>query len=112
MSDQVVENEPAVVAGDAVIDPPVVEAADPSPVEIPEGWASMHWKHVVALARQIAGNIEISYEDAKRIIGDELVTREAIGSDDGLVAMTKNGDTLRVNPNTVDAHKRAGWMLV
>jgi hypothetical protein len=87
--------------------------ADPvAPIEIPDGWASMHWKHVVALARKIAGNIEISYEDAKRIISDELVTREATGIDDGLVAMTKNGDTLRVNAATVDAHKRAGWSLL
>jgi len=105
MSDQstVADNEPAVVAS--------AEPAVDQAVEIPEGWAELHWKQVVALAKKIAGNIEITFEDAKRIISDELVTREATGSDDGLVAMTKNGDTLRMNPATVDAHKRAGWAL-
>lgn len=111
MSDQsvpaVADNAPAVAANiDPVADPAV------STVDIPEGWASLHWKQIVVLAKQIAGDIEISFEDAKRIISDELVTREATGSDDGLVAMTKNGDVLHVNPATVDAHKRAGWVLV
>lgn len=110
MSDQsiVADNDPAISAS---IDP-AEETGPASSVEIPESWASMHWKHVVMLAKQIAGNIEITFEDAKRIISDELVTREATGADDGLVAMTKNGDTLRVNAATVDAHKRAGWALV
>ena len=107
MSDEiaVVENVPAVDAGP-------IEAAIAAPVEIPEGWASLHWKQIVVLAKQIAGDIEITFEDAKRIITDELVTREATGSEDGLVAMTKNGDVLHVNPATVDAHKRVGWTLV
>lgn len=113
MSDQsavVVENEPAVGAAPVeVTSPEPVEAS--VPVDIPEGWASMHWKQVVGLAKKIAGDIEISFEDAKRIISDEMVTREA-ADDDGLVAMTKNGDVLHVNPATVDAHKRAGWALV
>jgi hypothetical protein len=102
MSDQ---SEPAAM----VENEPAVEPA--GPVDIPEGWASLHWKQVVGLAKKIAGDIEISFEDAKRIISDELVTREA-ADDDGLVAMTKNGDVLHVHPSTVDAHKRAGWVLV
>jgi hypothetical protein len=80
-------------------------------IEIPEDWASLHWKQVVGLAKKIAGDVEITFEDAKRIISDELATRET-GGDDGLVAMTKNGDVLHVHPSTVAAHKRAGWVLV
>lgn len=29
--------------------------------------------------------------------------------DDGLVPMKKGGETLRVHPSTVHAHKAAGW---
>lgn len=131
MSDQsdpaalVVENEPAVVASadpveaePAQVDPapaepvPVADApVQSAPVDIQEDWASLHWKQIVSLARKIAGDIEITVEDARRIIGDELATRAATETDDGLVAMTKNGDTLRINPVTVEAHKRAGWAL-
>lgn len=109
MSDEiaVVENEPAVTASPVA----EVEVIQPASVDIPEGWAAMHWKHVVMLAKQIAGNIEITFEDAKRIITDELYTRSAADSD-GLVAMTKNGDVLHVHPSTVGAHKRVGWALV
>ncbi|TGU44640.1 hypothetical protein EN788_22250 [Mesorhizobium sp. M2D.F.Ca.ET.145.01.1.1] len=79
------------------------------PVEIPEDWASLHWKQVIGLAKKIGGDVEVSLEDAKRIISDELSTRAS--TNDGLVAMTKNGDVLHVHPSTVEAHKRAGWVI-
>ena len=85
----------------------------PDQVEIPDNWSEMHWKQTVVLAKKIVGDIEVSFEDAKRIISDELVARETVGPDnDGLVAMTKNGDVLHVNPTTVASHKRVGWALV
>jgi hypothetical protein len=31
--------------------------------------------------------------------------------DDGLVEMTKDGETLRVHPSCVEAHKSAGWFV-
>jgi hypothetical protein len=124
MSDQsepivAVENEPAVVASaDPAPAEPVltteaveVEQIPASAVEIPADWAELHWKQVVVLAKQIAGNIDIGFDDAKRIISDELATRAAT-ENDGLVPMTKNGDTLQVNPATVEAHKAAGWAIV
>lgn len=40
--------------------------------------------------------------------GDEQPTVKA-GKDDGLVAMRKDGETLRVHPSCVVAHQRKGW---
>jgi hypothetical protein len=31
--------------------------------------------------------------------------------DNGLIAMTKDGQTLRVHPSTVKSHQTAGWKL-
>jgi hypothetical protein len=31
--------------------------------------------------------------------------------EEGLVPMTKDGETLEVHPSCVDAHKKAGWTL-
>lgn len=31
--------------------------------------------------------------------------------EDGLIEMTKDGETLRVHPSCVESHKSAGWVL-
>jgi hypothetical protein len=101
--------DPSLVSNDPAAEAPIAPA---SPVDIPDDWASLHWKQVVVLAKQIApSDVEISFDDAKRIISDEIALRAAPEDSDGLVAVTKNGETLRVNPATVEAHKKAGWAL-
>lgn len=91
----------------------LLSAGGSAHVDIPDGWRDLHWKQVVSLARQIdPSQPTIDLEDARRIIADELALRDAPKGDDGLVEMAKAGETLRVNPATVDAHKKAGWKLV
>lgn len=43
---------------------------------------------------------------------DQRASKEAEKRDDGLIAMTKNGDELRVHPSCIKAHQAAGWALV
>jgi hypothetical protein len=42
---------------------------------IPQEWESMHWKQRVGLARQLAGNEEITSDQANEIIAAEVAKR-------------------------------------
>ncbi len=61
-------------------DPAVHEKFDASggPVDIPEGWADLHWKTRVGIARKIVGgDEEITSDKATEIIAAEVERRAA-----------------------------------
>lgn len=43
---------------------------------------------------------------------DESTTQEETVVDDGLVAMIKNGEEMRVHPSCVKAHEELKWVVV
>jgi hypothetical protein len=42
----------------------------------------------------------------------EVPVVESVAEPDGLVAVHKHGETLRVHPSCVDAHVKTGWKVV
>lgn len=51
-------------------------------------------------------------EAAKRAAEEAAKAAEDGSEDDGLIAVVKDGEPLRVHPSCVGAHVRAGWKLL
>lgn len=64
-------------------------------------------------ALKAAGAVESRPDDADHGIQASGLTvdGDALEQSDGLTAMSKDGETLRVHPTCVKAHQSAGWTL-